>query len=81
MKRHKLKQVIINDGLAWKTSGRATSELEIAFLLRMIRCIRNNFVVILISETLNRIIPLNAKKETIYSYGNCVSYRRLGGKT
>ena len=37
-----MKQVIINDGVAWETTVRPTSETEVEFLLRMVRCIRNN---------------------------------------
>lgn len=37
-----MKQVIINDGLAWETPVRPDSESEVEFLLRMVRCIRNN---------------------------------------
>lgn len=37
-----MKQVIINDGIAWETPYRGTSEPEVEFILRMVRCIRNN---------------------------------------
>lgn len=39
-----MKQVIINDGVAWETPMRPTSESEVEFLLRMVRCVRNNLV-------------------------------------
>jgi len=37
-----MKQVIINDVIGWETPLRPDSESEVAFLLRMVRCIRNN---------------------------------------
>ena len=37
-----IKQVIINDGIAWGTPLRPDSESEVVFFLRMVRCIRNN---------------------------------------
>ena len=36
------RQVIINDEITWETPIRPEGEEEIEFLLRMIRCIRNN---------------------------------------
>ena len=39
-----MKQVIINDQVAWETPVRPTSESEVEFLLRMVRCVRNNLV-------------------------------------
>jgi hypothetical protein len=36
------KQVIINDSAAWETSVRFQDESDVEFLLRMVRCIRNN---------------------------------------
>ena len=36
------KQVIINDAVTWETPVRPAQESEIEFLLRMVRCIRNN---------------------------------------
>jgi len=36
------KQVIINDSVAWETPVRPKNESDIEFLLRMVRCIRNN---------------------------------------
>lgn len=35
-------QVIIGDDVAWKTSVHPVQEREIEFLLRMVRCVRNN---------------------------------------
>jgi len=36
------KQVIINDALAWESPIRPEHETDIEFILRMVRCIRNN---------------------------------------
>ena len=36
------KQVIINDGIAWETPVRPQQEWDIKFILRMVRCVRNN---------------------------------------
>jgi hypothetical protein len=36
------KQVIINDVVGWETQLRLVHESEIEFLLRMVRCVRNN---------------------------------------
>ena len=35
-------QVLTSTGIAWETPVRTCSETEIEFLLRMIRCVRNN---------------------------------------
>jgi hypothetical protein len=35
-------QVLKYDGVAWETPVRPVSESEIVFLLRMVRCVRNN---------------------------------------
>lgn len=35
-------QVLKNDGIAWETPVRPASESEVEFLLRMVRCVRNN---------------------------------------
>jgi hypothetical protein len=35
-------QVIIGDGVAWETPVRPVRDTEIEFLLRMVRCVRNN---------------------------------------
>ncbi len=37
-----MKQVITNNGIAWETPLTPDSESEVVFLLRMVRCIRNN---------------------------------------
>jgi hypothetical protein len=37
-----LKQVIVSDSTAWETPIRAQTESDIEFLLRMVRCVRNN---------------------------------------
>ena len=37
-----LKQVIINDAVSWETPVRPSHELDVEFLLRMVRCVRNN---------------------------------------
>lgn len=37
-----MKQVIIGNGVAWETPLRPTHESEPEFLLRMVRCVRNN---------------------------------------
>jgi len=36
------KQVIVNGAVAWETPVRPVQESEIEFLLRMVRCVRNN---------------------------------------
>lgn len=36
------KQVIVNNGVAWESPIRPERETDIEFILRMIRCIRNN---------------------------------------
>lgn len=36
------KQVVINGKLAWEPQSKAISESEVDFLLRMVRCVRNN---------------------------------------
>jgi hypothetical protein len=36
------KQVIVNDSAAWETPVRSQHESEIEFLLRMVKCVRNN---------------------------------------
>lgn len=36
------KQVIINNGVAWESPIRPEHETDIEFILRMVRCIRNN---------------------------------------
>ncbi|MFQ5882517.1 MAG: hypothetical protein ACE5I9_08620 [Candidatus Methylomirabilales bacterium] len=36
------KQVLLNGGLAWKTQAQPLGQSEVEFLLRMVRCIRNN---------------------------------------
>lgn len=36
------RQVIINDAVAWETPIRPKHESDIEFLLRMVRCVRNN---------------------------------------
>jgi hypothetical protein len=35
-------QVLTSTGIAWETPVRSCSETEIEFLLRMVRCVRNN---------------------------------------
>jgi hypothetical protein len=37
-----LKQVLINGGLAWETQCQEQNESDVEFLLRMVRCVRNN---------------------------------------
>lgn len=36
------KQVIFNDSIAWETPVRPQNESDVEFLLRMVRCVRNN---------------------------------------
>jgi hypothetical protein len=36
------KQVIVNDSAAWETPVRSPQESDVQFLLRMVRCVRNN---------------------------------------
>ena len=36
------KQVIVNDSAAWETPVRSHHESDVEFLLRMVRCVRNN---------------------------------------
>ncbi len=38
------KQVIIDGAVAWETPVRPANESEVEFLLRMVRCVRNNLV-------------------------------------
>ena len=35
-------QVIVDDAVAWETPKRADGEADVQFLLRMVRCVRNN---------------------------------------
>ena len=37
-----LKQVITNDAVSWETPVRPSHESDVEFLLRMVRCVRNN---------------------------------------
>jgi hypothetical protein len=37
-----LKQIIINDAVSWETPVRPSHESDVEFLLRMVRCVRNN---------------------------------------
>ncbi len=37
-----LKQVLLGEKLGWTTQAKAQGEAEVEFLLRMIRCVRNN---------------------------------------
>jgi hypothetical protein len=36
------KQIIVNNSVAWETPARPSRESDIEFILRMVRCIRNN---------------------------------------